>query len=1073
MKTKFTKLFTCVLSAVAVLCFSFAIMISVNSNNAYAMENAIVESAEIQETYSLNTEFNVPTVTLVAADGTTVQADYTNAILVYPNGIAYRALAHKLNQLGEYQLIYTTDTYSASITFLVVKSNWSVTSNFSSAEYVDSLENSPLHRPGIKVNLADGETFTYNVPININDYSVLDVIKAYPMIGDKKTIDGQDVITTNAVFMTVRLVDCYDASNYIEFYLWKHAKNAKFYCGAGASYQTMTGLEYQATEPAASVTKSISYSGSWYRRHYVTRYSDAVHYGAPYSKDTFSSICALGGMNFQFNTLTNQVYRNVYAYKNNTEYVTESKIVTDLDAPEIYQNFGEEGFKGFTTGEVYLELVPVQLKTASIEIEIESIFGLEGEELLEYDYIEDVAPVIDVDVTPTNDSGINVPVGEEFKIPSATVYDINYLGNLKTAVFYNYGEANQSQILSKDGKFVPSREGTYTILYTATDAYGNVGKSILKVNAIDQPAIQIDEAKIDKLYAGELNQLPAQNPVNINGNMSVEIYAISPLGERVEIDAKTNSFEPQVLGTYEIHYLFTDNVYSIDWSYDVECVDEHTNIRFYDQITLPPYFVKNATYTLDDYYAYTISENGRVPHLTDVYVSIDNGAERKLSREEIAKFNVTGNESVTIAYQYDDTRTEPVTVKIIDANYNTSTDTNTRMKYSDYANYFVGDWTRVEANFTTIGFYFDGTKDTEVVEFANVLSLGNFYLTLNGSAPYTKDYHEDGSATKTIDLTNYAKIEIKLTDYLNYNNTFVISYEQKGLDLIYTVQGESTKFENTDMSTVANSIQANRYKGIISNSNGITTNLPSFDGDRCLLTITISGITGECAFGIRKVGNQSFNKSMGKPAEAMATYKISSGILEQNAIYTVAPCTLTNVLHPVLGDAATLRVTDPNGNPISDVNGLLLDGVPADTYYDIRLPDVGIYNVYYYKKIATGEVKDESYTINVGDSVSPVVEFADGLDETKLITITKGTKGWKHYIRDFTVTDNIDTTQGNKLYYTIFILKGGNQLVTIIDVLKTEDANYTFTKTGYYKVVLFASDSSGNSAMTYYNVLVK
>lgn len=1071
MKTKFTKLFTCVLGAVAVLCFSFAIMFM--ANNAYALESATIESTEIQESYALNTEFNVPEVTLKASDGTTVQADHTNAVLVFPDGIAYKALAHKLDQLGEYQLIYTTDTYTASKTFLVVRSNWSVTSNFSSAEYVDVLENSNLGKPGIKVNLADGETFTYHVPVNVNDVDVLDVIKAYPKISERSEGETGDVIK-HAVFMTVRLVDCYDASNYIEFYLWA-APGGGYYLGAGAAYQTMTGLEYSSVELAASNTKRVFYNGGWYKRHFVTRYVESAQYGSSAGKSSFVGLCSVGGMNFQYNTLNNEVYRKVI-YLNASkgyEYVTETRVITDLDAPELYADFGEEAFKGFTTGEVYLELQPKLMKSSSVEIEIESMFGREGEELLEYDYVENVAPVIDIDVNPTNESGINIPVGETYTIPSATVYDINYLGNLKSAVYYNYGEANQSQVLSKDGQFVPSREGTYTIEYTATDIYGNVGVSVLKVNAINQPAISIDEAKVEKLYAGEMNQLPEQNPVNINGDIDVEIYAISPLGEKIKIDSATNSFEPQVLGTYEIHYVLTDNVYNIDWSYEVECVDEHTNIRFYDQITLPPYFIKNATYTLDDYYAYTIDENGRVPHLTDVYVSIDGGAERKLSSEEIAKFVITGSENVSIVYQYGDTRTEPVTVEIIDANYNTNTAAATRMKYTDYAKYFVGDWTRMEANFTTMGFFFDGTKDTEVVEYANVISLNNFEFTINGSAPWTKDYHEDGSTTKTMDLTNYKKLEIKLTDYMNYNNTFVMSYEQKATDLIYTVQGESTTFASTDMSTVMNTIKANSFKGIITNTNGITTNLPKFEGDRCLLTITLSGITGESAFGIRRIGNQAFNKSMGKPAEAQAYYGISSGTLAQNTIYTITPCVITNVLHPTLGEDVTLTVTDPNKNVIQDVNGLTLDGVPANVSYDIRLPDVGFYTVTYIKKIATGESKDENYPINVGDSVCPVVEFADGLDETKLITITKGTKGWKHYIREFTVTDNLDTITGNRLYYSVTIFKAAGQIEVFLDILNMEDPSYTFTKTGYYKVALFATDSAGNSTWSYYNVLVK
>ena len=1069
MKTKFTKLFTCVLGAVAVLCFSLAIMIGFMGNRALAMEQATIETTEIRTSYAVNTELNVPTVTLKSATGAEVQATYEDAILVYPDGIAYRALTHKLSQLGEYELIYTKDSLTASVKFQAVRKNFSVSSDFSTAEYVDELENSNLGKSGIKVDLADGDVFSYNVPINVYDYNVLDVIRAYPKISERANGTSGDV-TVNAVYMTVRLVDCYDADNYIEFYLWAPTTGG-FYTGAGASYQTLTGLEYSATEIAASNSKRIEYNGSNYRCHTITRYVEGAQYGASCGQSSFVGLCSVGGMNFQYNTVSNEITRQTkYLNNNGFEYVSETRVITDLDAPEICAKAKHEAFKGFTTGEVYLELESKLCKKSSIEIEIESIFGKEGTALLEEDFTETVAPVIKVDVTPTNDSGVNVPVGEEFTIPSATVFDANYLGNLKASVYYNYGEANQAQVYSKDGKFTPSREGTYTIEYTAVDAFGNVGVSVLKLNALNQPAIKIDENKVEKLYAGEMNYLPDQNAVNINGKLSVNIYAISPLGEKVVIDNTIDAFEPQVLGTYEIHYEFTDNVYKIDWAYEVECVNDHENIRFYDQISLPPYFVKNATYTLEDYYAYTIGTQGRISHLTDVYVSVDGAEEVKLSRDEVAKYKVTGSESVTIVYQYDDARTAPVTIEIIDVNYNTTTASATRMKYGDYAGYFVGDWTRVEANFTTLGFYFDGSKETEVITYANLVSLNNFQFTLAGSTPWTADYHADGSSTTVVDYTNYAKIEIKLTDYLNSNNTYTVSYEQKGTNLIYRAPGVETTYEMTDMSTVANTIQANRYKGVMINSNGITTDLPKFDGDRCILTITITGITGECAFGVRRVGNQAFNRSMGKPAEGMAYYGVLSGTLVQDSYYTITACDLTNVLHPVTSGSVLLKVLDPAGNPVKSVDGVLLNGVEADRDFTIQVTDVGFYNVTYIKTIATGESKEESYPINVTDTEKPVIEFADGLNETKLVTVQKGKR---HYIRDFTVTDNIDTTAGFKLFYSIQVRDANNWLVRIINGVTVEDPYIVFTKPGYYKVYVFAADSAGNSSWAYYNVLVK
>lgn len=1067
MKTKLTKMLTCVLGAVAVLCFSLAIMVTLNSNGkAFALENARIESTEIQEKYDLNSDFTPPTVTLVAEDGTEVQASATNAILVFPDGIAYKANAHKLSQLGEYQLIYTTDTYTASTTFDVIKKNWSVSSNFSSAEFVEKLEFSTRGKSGIRVELADGDTFRYNVPINVYDHDILDVITAYPRISEK---DSAGTVTMHAVFMLVRLVDAYDASNYIEFYLWA-ASSGGFYTGAGASYQPLTGLEFSAAEIASSNSKKVIYEGSNYRRHVVTRWKSDAQYGASCGQSSFAGLCNVGGMNFQFNTVNNQVYRSTrYLHANGYEYLTERRTITDLDAPELYQNYGERAFEGFTTGEVYLELKGELYKSSSITIDIESIYGREGDALLEQDYYDEVAPVIDIDVNPTNDSGINIPVGEIFTVPSATVFDTNYTGIIKPTVWYNYGTEEQSQVLLKDGKFTPVRAGTYAIEYVAVDAYGNQAVEVLKVNALNKKAIQIDESKVAKLYAGEMNTLPAQNQQNINGKMTAEIFAIDPMGKKIAIDSETSAFEPKVLGEYEIVYVFTDNVYTIEWSYTVECVDDHENVNFYDQITLPPAFIKNATYTFDAYYAYTIDANGLVPHLADVYVSVDGGAETKLSAEQIASYKVTGSDNLTITYEYNGKRTTPVVVDIIDVDYNLTTATATKMTWEDYSKYFVGNYVRNEANYTAVGYYFDGTRETETMTFANVLSLANFEFTINGLVPWTKDHHEDGSNSKTVDMTNFSKIEIKLTDYINNNKSISFVYEQVGPNLVYTADGISTSFAETDMSTIANTLKANRFTKVISNSNGVMTALPQFESDKCFLTITISGITDECAIAIRKVGNQAFHRTM-KTSEGMAYYDIANGTMVQGTLYTISPCQLTNVLHPITEGSATLTVTNPAGNVVKDVNGLALENVVADRDYQVEVNDVGFYLVTYTKTLVTGESKIEQYPINVTDTEPPIIKFNDGLDETKVVNVERGRR---HYIRKFTVTDNIDVPSASGLYYTIYILKGSNQFVDYIDPLKTEDPYWVFAKTGTYKVMVFASDSAGNSTWTYYNVNVK
>ena len=76
----------------------------------------------------------------------------------------------------------------------------------------------------------------------------------------KENADGAPSAST----VSIKVVDCYDSSKFVEFYVWAAASNEVYYTGAGASTQGLTGLEHNPNRPHIMTD---SYEGTMYKIH--------------------------------------------------------------------------------------------------------------------------------------------------------------------------------------------------------------------------------------------------------------------------------------------------------------------------------------------------------------------------------------------------------------------------------------------------------------------------------------------------------------------------------------------------------------------------------------------------------------------------------------------------------------------------------------------------------------------------------------------------------------------------------------------------------------------------------------
>ena len=131
-------------------------------------------------------------------------------------------------------------------------------------------------------------------------------------------------------------------------------------------------------------------------------------------------------------------------------------------------------------------------------------------------------------------------------------------------------------------------------------------------------------------------------------------------------------------------------------------------------------------------------------------------------------------------------------------------------------------------------------------------------------------------------------------------------------------------------------------------------------------------------------------------------------------------------------------------------------------YDEVEIEKLASYS--YFDKVEINVIEnDDYYIINVSEGSAPTVSFTDGSNETTMVNVAKGTT---HQIKQFVATDNTTPSENLKVYKMIldeaFVIEANGYNVD----------SYTFTEAGTYIVYVLVYDALGNSAASYYKVIV-
>ena len=937
----------------------------------------------INATYTIGDSLQIPD-RQFEIGGQSVKA---TTVVKLPDGTATRNTQLALDTPGLYTVIYTATiggkTYYTEYEFTVFDEIIRVSSDDSSFKYGlhDSANSSKYQNAknteGLLVSLAQGDSISFAPLIDLtNASSVEPIVELFVTPTKMGEYDFEEV-----EFM---LTDVENPNSYIKVTARRSEEGTTAtYCLAGGNGQDLTGFE-----PA------------WNRLHINNQWGRPVSHGFNginwcEAIEGNSEGADLAKLSLSYNAATRAIFVN-------------GDQIIDLDNPDYFS----ELWGGFHSGKVRLS-INGDLYTKSNACFC--ITSVQGVDLAGGTMIDEKAPVITVDtkyaVAP------QAAIGASYPVPKATAND-DYSGNVavKTSVWYNYTSSTGALTvpIDENGRFDVTRQGKYSIVYTARDEAGNVAEKVIDVESLASlPQIQLDVDYTGVAYAGEAGErLGIPKAVASNGSGDIEIQLIAELnGEKTVITGEY--FKPASVGTYKINVVATDYVgRSVSEEYEV-VVTASTKPIFDSDPVLPKYIISGRTYTLDPFYADDYRSGEHESVLTTLYYTDEVVTDKKVEAGgSFTPLVTTNGAKIKLKFKVEGT-TAVLEKEVYTVYGNKDNDITNNLQMT---NFFVGDGVELSQQSQSIRVI--ANKANASWEFANKL-VGEglkFQFTADPSS------------------SNFAAIKFTLTDGLDDNvavefciyrdatnngaymldenglRTAVLSSFAQGANNAFTVvyEGLFAKVGTTAV-RIPKTISGEEFTGF-----------PS--GYAYLKVGFVEAVAGQALYDIVSVNGHNMvkiNYDQGKPTVSLIG---EYGDGEAQGKYVLLPsAVVADTVEPI--SYCTLTVKDPNGAIVTGYyNGqsIALNKVDPSVRYQIWTSIIGDYSVSFEAADATHKYKNTTtytYKLKVEDRNAPTIAFdAQFQDEISL--------GQTIIVPQFTVGDDTKllrsdiyvTTQGGVVY---------------------------------------------------------
>ena len=984
-----------------------------------------------EENYEFGSTFTVPAYT-VNVGGETVGA---TSIVTLPDGSTTTGDSISLTQAGIYTVSYYASKggkeYSKTVQFEVEYKAYYVTGSGSSVEYgvytgyeADTPKYDSYKHDGLLVQLANGDKLEFSHLLDTTKLTSADsLIKGFVTPLSFNVADFDKLILT--------LTDAEDPNTYLRIDLNRWTKGsgaagsgkANCFISAGGNGQDMVGYENgKGLHVNDNVGAAIS--GTFVAAQYKNASGNEGAYWSGVE------VVQVSPSRYPFSLSYDAGLNAVFAGSN---------IVSDLDNADYYSTF----WKGFPSGKARMSISAAGYQGVTANFCLTEVYGVPG--LNSNEFSEEDAPIITVNTE--YEKMPDAKIGAAYKAPTATAYD-EYSGvcEVETRVWFNYASDKPVSVTLKDGVFVPTRTGYYSIVYTAKDFFGNTATTVYSVFAVAQiPALTVENPANAATTATLGYPVAVEMPTYAGGtgNITCTATATDPEGKTYAI---TDSFIPDIAGTWTVTYTVSDYIGTqATSSFDLEATAGDKPV-IDSQPVLPKVYLNGVSYTLPMVYADDYTSGRKVSAPCDVKIEYADKTETKKAGDTFIPTVSENGETIKITYYSGSASLETVEVPVVIIK-----------KGNDVyvKNYIYGENIEIadkdENGKNLKGLQITATQAGNIGwTFANpqVAELFSLKLSsLKGKTMYkgmqinlTDIDNPEESATLSI-AVNGGTITVS-------NGSFSADIEMSfALESIFTISytGGKFKFDNVNIA-IESYDNGEAFKGFTSNNVYASVTMTEAAKGSAYMLLEVSGSS-------TTFRNKDFS------APSFAILGDFGGSYSLGDSYTLAPAIANDTFAPQT--SLTVSVLDPEGNVISDKNGVLLDNVDASKSYNISLSKYGLYSINY---VATeenwvGNTNEFTNYIYVMDEEAPVITITSEYTRTAKV-------GDVIILPTFTVSDNL--TAEENIVIDRFVQNPTGRLVRIPYVSNSVVATYE----GTYFFRIMAKDEYGNVATVTLEVIV-
>ncbi len=1005
---KTTRRLACLLAAIAVGSAGYggASMIKkALADNAPKIESTVGEGWTIAE-------FEVPsfgqTVTFPAAsvviDGVSVDAV---ASVRTPDGRNLSGSSFVADTAGEYVISFvaqangkiasTEKTFKIDAPFVTVGAKSSATVG-KSEKYGSSKNNE-----GYLLRVAENETALFNEPINVKNLTHNDTLLSMFIIPDTLGVADVDRLRftfTDAVYPEI----------YFTFEIGRVVQNTwpgsdtLSYSRAGANGQKLTGTE-----------------------------GDRLHVENQWGTCVGMSFTAQNDSSLETVVPSDRALRLSYDAESKV-LNANGAIVADFDDTKYFSNT----WSGFKSGKARLSVSALGYSSQTANICVTSVYGLDFAQTT----VTDVeGPNLEIETTYDK-----MPAGalnEFYPIPDAIALD-EYSGkvNVERKVVYSYGLESSLTVEVKNGGFIPKYDGRYTVVYTATDNYGNATTKTLTIDVGKTvPDIVIDLPEYGDFVYGQYVDVKDAQASGGSGNLEVTAKAIFD-GEEVEaVDGKVKLDR---VGEWKVVYTAVDYLGRKTEREVVLNVTASDAPVFAEKPVLPIAMIDGYEYDLNEYFAEDYSTGVLVKKLCSAKIVDASGDVVVTTGETYAPSVLNDGDKITITYVADGIEGLTVEVPVVKARIAEEEDPESYLV--DVSKYFYGDVNVDVTSYATIEATADGDSSWS---FVNSLVANTFSIKVS-TIPDATDFRGlRFTLSDVADADNAVSMTLEIID----GKTYMVSGSQSAL-LSFTLADKSGV--STEVSYLDGAFAIGNVK-VVADTKDNGYPFVGFSSEKVNLTVTALDAAAGAKYNVREISLHSFN-SFKTDFTSPVIYVDGTygGSYDINDVISIPRVYAFDVLAPKTD--VVMTVYKPNGEIATDKDGVKLDKVSAASDISIRLTEYGQYKVSYRAEEIGwwGRSRSFQYMINVSDGVAPTITLNGGDSVCK--------KGDVYRLPSYVVSDDIASAEN--IAITITVLNPNGKIVRV------NGNSFKFAHVGKYSFRILAIDETGNATIKKWTVTV-